>query len=268
MADTSQSDTLAQKAQKLRNLHQQPGMVVLPNAWDAATARVFEAAGFPAIATTSWGVAEAVGYGDHEQAPPEEMFAAARRITRSVSIPVTVDLEAGYGLAPEHFVERALEAGAAGFNFEDTDHKAGNMRDLGEQVRLITALRRAVDASGVPLVINARTDAFVLRQGTKEDQISTSIDRGNRYLEAGADCVYPIGLLDETAIQVLVEAIHGPINIMKLPNTPSLAHLAEIGVKRVTYASMLYRQLMSELERTAAAIKAEMPANISGGKSA
>lgn len=257
MADSSDFDKLKLKADALRALHHGPSMVVLPNAWDAATARVFEKAGFPAIATTSGGVAVSLGFEDHEQAPPEEMFAAAKRITQAVSIPVTVDLEAGYGLSPEELVRRAIEIGAAGFNLEDTNHRAGDLVEVGEHAQRVAAVRRAVDASGVPLVINARTDAFILRKGTKEDQIAQSIDRGNRYLDAGADCVYPIGMLDEAAIEALVRSIRGPINVMKLPGSPPLARLAELGVRRVSYASTLFRGLMAELERTAAAIRVE-----------
>ena len=234
-------------------------MLVLTNAWDAASARVLEAAGFPAIATTSGGVANALGYEDHQGAPMGEMLAAAARITRAVSIPVTVDFEAGYGMAPQEIVQRLIEAGAAGFNFEDSDHDAGSgLVDADAQAERIAALKTASGSAGVDLVLNARVDVFVQRRGSFEEQVAEGLRRARLYKDAGADCVYPILLSDETAIAAFVEAV-GPINLNVRPGGPlSLQRAAELGVRRVSYATSLYRAAMASLESLATSIKGEV----------
>jgi 2-methylisocitrate lyase-like PEP mutase family enzyme len=234
-------------------------MLVLTNAWDAASARVLEAAGFLAIATTSGGVANALGYEDHQGAPMGEMLAAAARITRAVSIPVTVDFEAGYGMAPQEIVQRLIEAGAAGFNFEDSDHDAGSgLVDADAQAERIAALKTASGSAGVDLVLNARVDVFVQRQGSFEEQVAEGLRRARLYKDAGADCVYPILLSDETAIAAFVEAV-GPINLNVRPGGPlSLQRAAELGVRRVSYATSLYRAAMASLESLATSIKGEV----------
>lgn len=234
-------------------------MLVLPNAWDAASAKLFEAAGFPAIATTSGGVAMSLGFEDHENAPADEMFAAARRITSTVSIPVTVDLEAGYGLSPEEFIERAITCGAAGFNMEDTDHRAGGLVPAGKQAERIAAVKRATVAAGVELVINARVDPLLQRTGAVEEQLEEAVTRANLYLEAGADCAYPFGWYDEAVTRALVERIRGPINVVAWRNPLSLAQLAEIGVRRVTFATGLFRDQFAALKETAESIRASAP---------
>jgi 2-methylisocitrate lyase-like PEP mutase family enzyme len=233
-------------------------MLVLPNAWDAASARVFEAAGFPAIATTSAGVAQAMGYEDHQKAPMDEMLAAARRITSAVSIPVTIDFEAGYGLTPAEVVERLLEAGAAGFNFEDTDHAApGGLTEAELQADRIAALRAAGKAAGVDLVLNARVDVFIQRQGTPEEQAAEGLRRAQLYRRAGADCVYPILLGDEAMIRQFVQAVE-VINVNLRPGGAlTLQRAAELGVRRISYAVSLYRETMAYLARLTDEVKAE-----------
>ena len=250
---------LAAKARLLRGLHAGPSMLVLPNAWDAASAKLFEAAGFPAIATTSGGVAMSLGFEDHENAPPDEMFAAARRITSAVSIPVTVDLEAGYGLSPDEFIERAIICGAAGFNMEDTDHRAGGLVPAEKQAERIAAVKRATVAAGVELVINARVDPLLQRTGVVEEQLEEAVTRANLYLEAGADCVYPFGWYDEAVTRALVQRIRGPINVVAWRNPLSLAQLAEIGVRRVTFATGLFRDHLAALKETAERIRTSAP---------
>ncbi len=233
-------------------------MLVLPNAWDAASARAIEAAGFPAIATTSAGVALALGYEDHEHAPMQEMLAAASRIARAVSVPVTVDFEAGYGLAPSEVVERLIEAGAAGFNFEDTDHRGDAAMIAPErQAERIAALKDAARAAGVDLVLNARVDVFIHRIGTPEEQASDGLRRARLYKDAGADCVYPILLADEALIPRFVEAV-GTINVNLRPGGAlTLQRAASLGVRRVSYAVSLFRDTLSHLERVAGDLKAE-----------
>jgi len=260
MANRSSLEDLAAKAEALRVFHAGPRMLVLPNAWDAASARVLEAAGFPAIATTSAGVALALGYEDGEKAPISEMLAAASRITRAVSVPVTVDFEAGYGLEPAEIVERLVAAGAAGFNFEDTDHTGGGLVDASAQAERITALKAASRAAGVDLVLNARVDVFIHRLGMPEEQAAEGLRRARLYHEAGADCVYPILLSDESTIAAFVDAV-GPINVNLRPNGPlSLQRAAALGVRRVTYAGSLFRETLSSLERLAGDLHVESEA--------
>ncbi len=249
---------VAARAERLRDHHAGPGMLVLPNAWDAASARVFAAAGFPAIATTSGGVAGALGYEDHEQAPVEEMLAAARRIVRAVEIPVTVDFEAGYGLAPEDVVQRLVAIGAAGMNLEDTDHRgAGDgLVDAERQAERLAAVRAAARAAGADLVLNARVDVFIQRRGTSDEQLAEGLRRARLYREAGADCVYPILLGDPAAIAEIVRAA-GVVNVMVRRGGPlSLAAAAAAGARRVSYATSLFRETMGWLEGVAGEIGA------------
>lgn len=251
------SRELAAKAEALRELHDRPGMLVLPNAWDAASARAFEAAGFDAIATSSGAVAAALGYEDHERAPADEMFAAAARITAAVTIPVTVDLEAGYQLPPDEFVARAIAAGAAGFNFEDSDHHGDEILVAADQqATRIAALKEAARKAGVDLVLNARVDSLLRAVGSREEQLSDAIRRGRLYREAGADCIYPIGFFDAQTITELVRGIEAPVNILAGRDAPSLPELARIGVRRVTFAAGLFRTLMATLTETATSLRA------------
>jgi len=254
-------ETLASRAAILRALHDGPKLLVLPNAWDAASARLFEAAGFPAIATTSAGVANALGYNDHEQASVSEMLAAAARITRGVSIPVTVDFEAGYRLPPREIAERLIAAGAAGLNLEDTNHRGdAPLWDAEAQAERIAAVGAASRAAGVDLVLNARVDVFIHRHGTLEEQAADGLRRARLYREAGADCVYPILLSDETIIAAFVQAV-GPINLNVRHGGPlSLQRAAALGVRRVTYAASLFREVMAALERVATEVRAEATA--------
>jgi len=258
MANTPSAETVAAKAERLRQLHAGPAILVLPNAWDAASAKVLEAAGFPAIATTSGGVANALGYEDHQGAPLSEMLAAASRITLAVSIPVTVDFEAGYGMQPGEIVERLIEAGAAGLNFEDSDHAAGSgLVDAGAQAERVAAIKAAGRAAGADLVLNARVDVFIQRQGTLDEQVTEGLRRARLYKEAGADCIYPILLSDEAALSQFVKAV-GPINVNLRPGGQiTLQSVAALGVRRVSYATSLFRGAMSALEGLAADIKSE-----------
>ncbi|MCZ2108816.1 MAG: isocitrate lyase/phosphoenolpyruvate mutase family protein [Dehalococcoidia bacterium] len=251
---------LAEKADLLRRLHGGANMLVLPNAWDAASARTFEAAGFPAIATSSNAIAASIGHEDHEHAPPDEMFAAAARITAAVNVPVTVDLEAGYQLPLDEFVRRAIAAGAAGFNFEDTDHHGSEpLVPADKQAARLAALKDEIAKSGVNLVLNARTDPLLHRTGSVDDQIADVIQRARLYREAGADCIYPFGFFDEYATRAVVKGIEGPINILAWRHPLPLAELAAIGVRRVTFASGLYREVMAPLKEMVAAFSGPYP---------
>ena len=247
---------LVAMAERLRALHVAGRPLILPNAWDVPSARAVEAAGFPVIATSSAAVAEALGFEDGEQAPPDAMFAAAGRIAAAVEAPVTMDAEAGYGLAADEFVERMLAAGVVGCNLEDTDHRAGGVRDAGIQARWLGEVRAAAATAGVPLVINARIDVHIRWVGPPETRTEEAVRRGNRYLEAGADCVYPIWVADEPTITALVEGIRGPVNIYARPEAPSPARLTELGVARVSFGPWIHRLAMREVARVAAAIAA------------
>ncbi|HWO72789.1 MAG TPA: isocitrate lyase/phosphoenolpyruvate mutase family protein [Dehalococcoidia bacterium] len=254
MTNAPTIEATAEKASALRALHSGPGMLVLPNAWDAASARAFEAAGFPAIATTSGGVAASLGYQDHEGAPFEEMLAAARRIVAAVSVPVTVDFEAGYGLAPREVAERLVGIGAAGMNLEDTDHRAGRLADPERQAERLAAVKAAARAAGADLVLNARVDVFIRREGSTEEQLAAGLERARLYRQAGVDCVYPILLADEAMIAAFVEAV-GVINVnLRLGGSLSLERASALGVRRVSYATSIFREAHEHVQRVAAEI--------------
>lgn len=236
----------AAAAATLRALHhgRAPGdPLVLPGPWDAASARVFEEAGHEALATPSAGIALSLGYEDG-QVPPKLMFEAVGRITRAVGVPVTMDAEGGYGLPAEELVERILEAGAVGCNLEDScaedgEGTAGILRDPREQADWLAEVR---DAAGDRLVINARVDTFV--RGVTDPE--RAVERARLYVAAGADCVYPI-LAPPEAIPVLRTGIEGPLNVLAMPDGPSLRELGELGATRVTFGPGLLRRTMAAL---------------------
>jgi len=232
--------------------------LVLPNAWDAATARAVVEAGFPVVATTSAGVSGALGWADGEATPADEMFSAIARIARVVDAPVTADIESGYGLPPEEIVRRLLAAGAVGCNLEDTDHTNGRtLRDATTQADRLAAFKRAARAAGVDVVLNARTDVFLRAAPNEQPPIEEAIRRGRLYLEAGADCIFPIGVSDEGAIAALVDGIPGPINVIPgFRGAPGLARLRELGVRRISFAARLYNAAQTEHQRRLAAIRA------------
>jgi 2-methylisocitrate lyase-like PEP mutase family enzyme len=224
-------------AAALRALHVPGDPLILPNAWDAATARVVAAAGFPAVATTSSGVAEALGYEDGEQTPVDEMLAAVARIARAVDVPVTADLEAGYGLDGGELARRLLEAGAVGLNFEDTDHaNHPALQPIDAQAARIAAIK-----AGGDLVLNARIDVHLRGGGTAE-----ALDRVRAYRDAGADCVYPIGVADEATIAAFVET-GVPVNVLLRPGAPPVARLAELGVARISLGHFLHAEMLDAL---------------------
>jgi 2-methylisocitrate lyase-like PEP mutase family enzyme len=235
---------MSDAAETLRGLHHGPAPLVLPNVWDAASARLVEAAGFPAVATGSAGVAASLGYEDNERAPVEEMLAAAARICRPVSVPVTVDAEAGYGLAPEELAARLAAIGAAGCNLEDTDHAQGGLVDAAVQAERIRACVESTPgraAAGGSLVVNARVDIFIREWGDPADRLAETVRRGRLYLEAGAECVYPIWVTDEDTIARLVDELAAPVNVLYRPGAPSLRRLAELGVARISLGPGLHR---------------------------
>src|ERR687888_246635 len=258
---SSQATDLGTRCDVLRSLQRPGAPLLLPNAWDVATARAVVAAGFPVVATTSAGVAATLGYEDHEGAPADEMLAAAARIAQGVDVPVTVDAEAGYGMEPAELVAALRSAGAAGCNLEDTDHAAGSLRDPGPHAEWLTAVRRAASEGGYRLVINARVDVFLgpflagAGPGTQEELVPEALRRAHAYLEAGVDCVYPIALWEADALRRFASEVRGPVNVVRLPQAPSLAELAALGVARVSWGHLLYRGAMARFEDQLASLQ-------------
>jgi 2-methylisocitrate lyase-like PEP mutase family enzyme len=243
------NEGLQQRCKTLRSLHRPGAPLVLPNAWDVATAKAVVAAGFPVVATTSGGVAAVLGYEDHEGAPAEEMLTAAARICSAVDVPVTVDAEAGYGMDPKALVAALEDAGAAGCNLEDTDHATGQLRDPAQQAERLRAVREAASAQTYDLVINARIDIFVHAWLSGSDRpqaelVPEALDRAHAYFDAGADCVFPIVLLESEPLREFTSRAGGPVNAFKVAPTPSLTELADLGVARISYGAFLQHDVM------------------------
>jgi 2-methylisocitrate lyase-like PEP mutase family enzyme len=247
---------------QLRSLHVSGSPLVLPNAWDAATARAVVDAGFPVVATTSAGIAATLGYDDHEGAPADEMLAAAARIARAVDVPVTVDAEAGYRMEPGHLVEALRSADAAGCNLEDTDRAADELRDPAEHAEWLRAVREAASAAGYGLVINARLDLFLeavhagTSEGTQAGQVPEALERAQAYLQAGADCVFPIGLWEVDALEAFISQAPGHVNVLRTPRAPSVPELAELGVARVSFGGLLHRGSMEQFAEMLGTLRA------------
>jgi 2-methylisocitrate lyase-like PEP mutase family enzyme len=252
-------DALAKRAGALRGLHAGQPPLVLPNAWDVASARLVVKAGFPAVATSSGAVAATLGYEDNDSMPVDEAFGVIARIARSVPVPVTADVEAGYGLSPEDLVERLLDAGAVGCNLEDTDHHGGaGLVDAGEHADRLRAVRQAATDAGVEIVLNARIDVLG-RDGDRRELFEEAVRRARLYLQAGADCVFPIRLADDALIGEFVRRAEGPVNVVRA-GAPQLVRLAQLGVARVSFAGFLMNQLYGAHEAKLSAIAAEVAA--------
>ncbi|HZX04158.1 isocitrate lyase/phosphoenolpyruvate mutase family protein [Kribbella sp.] len=225
-------------AEHFRALHHGGTPLVLPNAWDPVSARLIADAGFPAVATSSGAVARVLGYDDGQLTPPSTMFAAVAQIARAVDVPVTADMEAGYGLPPKEFAERLLETGAVGCNLEDSAD--GELVDVARQADYLAEVRAA---AGAELVINARVDTFVRRV---DDPVTEAVRRGREYRRAGADCVYPIlAPLDHLA--EVAEGVGGPINGHAAVGGPTPTELAAAGATRISYGTSVHDYLMNYL---------------------
>ncbi|MFH8555499.1 isocitrate lyase/phosphoenolpyruvate mutase family protein [Streptomyces celluloflavus] len=237
-------------AAALRALHHGSSLpLVLPGPWDAASAKVFADAGFPALATPSAGIAATLGHEDG-QTPPDEMFAAITRIVRAVDIPVTADVEAGYGLSAKELVGRLADAGAVGCNLEDSDHASHVLTDPERQAEWLAQVRAE---AGDSLVINARIDTFLCGvEGTEE-----AVRRGRLYAEAGADCVYPI-LAPPPLLAELAAGIGLPVNALARPGGPAPGELGALGASRVTFGPHLYRQAMAAVTDQAERLRDEI----------
>ena len=238
-------------AEQLLALHHAQRPLVLVNVWDVASALVVQRAGLPAIATSSSAVSSALGYPDGERIPREEMLAAVARIAARVSVPVTADLEAGYaddleGLAGT--ARQLLETGAVGVNLEDgLDPGTGSLRTAHRAAERVRAVREVARELGVPLVINARTDVFLEAGGATHEVLSDAIARLSAYRDAGADCLFPIGLGDPDAIRQLTSELHHPINILAGPGALSVGELRQLGVARISLGGGPQRAALAAL---------------------
>jgi len=241
------ASALAVQAEQLRGLHVPGSPLLLVNAWDPPSARRLARDGYPAIATTSAGVAEALGHEDGNVTPPDEMLGAVARIAAAVDVPVTADLEAGYGLEPGELVQGLLGAGAVGLNFEDSDHEAGGLTNPERQAERLAAIKQAGLDAGVNVVLNARVDVF-LRDGGLDE----AVRRGRLYAAAGADCIYPIGVRGRDAIRRLVEEVGAPLNVLVMPGGLTLEQLADLGVARASFGSGLMHTAMDAAAQRAA----------------
>jgi 2-methylisocitrate lyase-like PEP mutase family enzyme len=247
-------------AETFRNMHRGPRLLLLPNAWDAMSARIFEAADFDAIGTTSAGLAWALGFPDGEKAPWNEVVAATQRITRAVRVPVTADIEGGYGETPDEVarsVADMIRAGAVGINLEDGTHAQVPIRSIEDAAARIRAAREAATQEGVPLVINARIDLYLKHIGDDETRFAETVRRSKAYLAAGADCIFPFGLTDLEAIAGLVKALKAPVNIVGRPGMPDVSRLQRLGVARVSTASGPSLAAMSVTRQIAAELRAK-----------
>ena len=245
----------AERGERFKALHHGPGVLVLGSVWDAASAVVFEREGFAALGTSSAGMAYARGLPDGEAIALGDLISAVKILTEAVAVPVSVDLETGFGKSPEEIAQScllALEAGAVGINLEDAPTGgAASLFDIDRQCAVIRTVRQAAQAKGLSCFINARTDSYWLGLWDEPRRLKESIARGNAYLAAGADGVFVPGALERATIARLVGSIRGPINILAMPGCPDVTSLAELGVRRVSQGSGPARAMLGLARRVA-----------------
>ncbi|HEX8765910.1 MAG TPA: isocitrate lyase/phosphoenolpyruvate mutase family protein [Candidatus Acidoferrum sp.] len=243
----------AAKAEQFRRLHHGPGLLLLPNAWDVVSARILEECGHPAIATSSAAVAFSLGYPDGQRISRDEMLEVAGRIARAVEIPVTADLEAGYGTTIKDMVETvkaAIAAGVVGMNLEDvTGDDESSFVDLPLQVEKIRAICDTAKSLGVPFVLNARTDIYLMPIGPESTRFERTLERLRAYRDAGASCLFAPCLYDRETIAKLVKAVEAPLNILANLACPPIAELEKIGVARVSAGSGIMRAALGLVRR-------------------
>ena len=236
--------TLAEKAVALKSLHVPGDPVVLPTVWDAWSANLAVQAGFSALTMGSHPVADSVGKPDNEGMTFEELLTRVRQVTAAVDVPISVDVEAGYGEVPARIVEGLLGAGAVGLNIEDTVHsEGGRLREPAEHAEYVAGLRAAADAAGVHLVVNARTDLFVKKVGAESDRVDRAIDRLKLAADAGADVLYPVGFHSDEIERRLTSELPLPVNAIAHPAKNDLASFAALGVGRISFGPLLQAAL-------------------------
>jgi len=243
----------AKKAARLRELHHGANILLIANAWDVASARILEDLGLPAIATSSAAVAFALGYPDGQRISRDEMLDMVSRIASAVRVPVTADMEAGYGTILEHMADTAkavVAAGAVGLNIEDvTGSDETSHIDTALQMEKIRTIHKVSTSLGVPLVINARTDIYLMPIGPAETRFARTVERLRAYREAGADCLFAPGVKDAETMAKLVKAVDAPLNVLITTGSPSLKELEKIGVARASTGSGTMRAAMGALRR-------------------
>jgi len=245
-------------AKVLRSLHVPGEPLLIANVWDAPTASIAQSAGMRAIGTASAALAPANGYPDHGKLPPDVAFQALRRIVNAVKLPVTADLEDGYGLTARELVEGLADVGVCGINLEDTDHSTGQQIDRDRQAERIEALHSAMRELGVRIFINARIDIFFHRRPVEE-----GLQRAETYFKAGADCVYPIFISDLAAIRDF--AALGPTNVLWRPKSTSLSDFAEAGVSRISAGPFFFQLVLQQLRKAVDAFQCMEDGILAGG---
>lgn len=241
-----------EKAELLLSLHSRGELLVLPNVWNPIGARMLEKKGYPVVATASAAISASLGYQDGEKIKKATVLDIIERIARGVEVPVTADIETGYGESLSELEETAgqvIEAGVAGVNIEDGLEGGGALRAVEEQCQRIATLRKAAGRRGVPLVINARIDSYFSSSfKNREEATEEAVTRAKAYSEAGADCIYPMGPGDEATVRMLRSRIKAPINILVTPNAAPFSVLQEIGVNRVSFGPFIFRSCLRKFE--------------------
>jgi 2-methylisocitrate lyase-like PEP mutase family enzyme len=242
----------AEKAEEFRALHHKERILVLPNAWDVPSARIFEEAGFPAVATTSAGMMVSLGYPDGEVIDEKALVAAVARIGRVLTVPLSVDIVAGFGHTTKDVVDTVrdiVKTGAVGINIEDFEHATKKLFPVAEQSEKIKRIRELAKTLKIPIVINARTDALRYAEGNDDARFAEAVRRGTAFRDAGADCIYPMGLTEASAISTFVKALQFPVNVMVRKGLPSISELQKIGVARVSFGPSASYATMGQLKR-------------------
>lgn len=246
--------SLDAKAKSLLELHRPGDPVVLPTVWDAWSANLAVAAGFPGLTLGSHPVADSVGRSDGEGMTFDELLARVTQVTGAVDVPVSVDIESGYALGAERLIEGLLAAGAVGLNIEDTVHSEGKrLRAPQEHADLVGALRAAADAAGVHVVVNARTDLFLRQDGDETDRVDRAVARLTLAAQAGADVLYPVGRHTDEVLRRLTSELPLPVNAIGQPTTPAKEHFAALGVARISFGPFLQAALATEANALLAA---------------
>ncbi|WP_298331964.1 isocitrate lyase/phosphoenolpyruvate mutase family protein [Haloactinopolyspora sp.] len=247
--------TLSDKAERFRSLHRRGSPLVLPNVWDALSARLVESAGAPAVATTSAGVAWSMGTADGGHLDRDSALAVVARVVEAVDVPVSADIESGFGASPDDVaqtIEGVLEAGAVGINIEDVDPDDPTaLRSIDDQAERIAAARDVADEAGTGLFINARIDTFLRAVGDPGDRLPDTFERAETYYDAGADGIFVPGVLDLDIVAALADEIDAPLNILAAPGAPNVATLGSIGVARVSLGSRVAAAAYTVVQRCA-----------------
>jgi 2-methylisocitrate lyase-like PEP mutase family enzyme len=250
---------MQRKAESLLSLHSAGKLLILPNIWDPIGARILESKDYPAVATASAAISASLGYEDGEQIMRSTLIETLSRIVRSVDVPVTADIESGYGTTLTNLgktIEEVMHVGIVGINIEDSIEEGEALRSMEAQCKRIAKVREVANRHGVHLVINARTDCFLSKSyTTNEARIEEAVVRAKAYRESGADCIYPVGPGDRETVIELRRRISGPINILATPNAAPLRVLEDIGVNRVSCGPYVFRSCLKKFADIATALQ-------------